>query len=380
VRGHWLLEEGMTFVNHGSFGATPRRVLRAQERWRLELERQPLRFMIDTLTPALRSAASDLGVFVGADGADIAFVENATTGINAVLRSFELNAGDEVLTTSHVYGAVDKAITYVCRRSGAVPIQVEVPFPIDTAEKVLELIEGALNERTRLVVLDHITSPTALILPIEPVIELCRARDIPILIDGAHAPGMVDLDLNQLRPDWYTGNCHKWLCAPKGCAFLWANPDSEVSRDDIHPTVISHFLDQEWPMEFDFTGTRDNSAWLAVSEALLCHEELGGAHLRMRNHRLVLEGAALLCEALDLELQAPVSMLGTMVTLPLPGGYEGTEEEAQGRRRALWEEHRIEVAVFSFAGQLYFRISAQAYNDLDDYRRLADALALHRSD
>ena len=364
----------MTFLNHGSFGATPRPVLRAQERWRLELERQPLRFMIDTLPAGLRSAASELGRFLGAAGEDLAFVENATTGVNAVLRSFKLDPGDEVLTTTHVYGAVDKAIQYVCRRASAVPRHVDIPFPIEGAEAVLEQIEASLGERTRLVIVDHITSPTAVVLPVREIVALCRDRNIPVLVDGAHGPGMLDLDLSELAPDWYTGNCHKWLCSPKGCAFLWANPDSELSRDDIHPTVISHFLDEPWPAEFDFIGTRDNSAWLAVSEALRFHEELGGAALRRRNHQLALDAGALLCDALDLELHAPTSMLGTMVTLPYPGSYETSPDESWRKRRELWEEHRIEVAVFPFAEQLYFRISAQAYNELDDYRALAAVL------
>ncbi len=374
VRHHWLLEEGMTFLNHGSFGATPRRVLSAQEHWRLQLERQPLRFMIDTLTPGLRSAASQLGAFLAVEGEDLAFVENATTGVNAVLRSLKLNAGDEVLTTTHAYGAVDKAIQFVCRRSGAVPVLVDVPFPIDGPTVVLERIEAALSERTALVVVDHITSPTALILPVGEIVELCRARGIPILVDGAHGPGMLPLRLGELGADWYTGNCHKWLCAPKGCAFLWANPGSKVSRDDIHPPVISHFLDEPWPAEFDYYGTRDSSAWLAVSEALDFFAELGGNDLFARNHQLALDGAALLCDELGLELLGPPAMLGTMVTLAYPGPCEASVEGAQAVRRALWDQHRIEVAVFPFAERLYFRISAQAYNDLDDYRILAAAL------
>ena len=374
LRRHWLLEEGMTFLNHGSFGATPRCVLREQDRWRLRLERQPLRFMIDELRPGLRAAADQLATLLGAHGDDLAFVENATTGVNAVLRSLCFDEGDEILTTSHVYGAVDKTIEFVCRRSGAVAVHAAIPFPIADPSEALDCIELAFTDRTRLLVVDHITSPTALILPVAELISRCRARNIPVLVDGAHGPGMIDLDLHQLGPDWYVGNCHKWLCAPKGCAFLWANPASERSRQDIHPTVISHFLDEDWPAEFDFTGTRDSSAWLAVGEAVRFHQSLGGAELRERNHALALQGAELLRSSLDLPRLAPDSMLAAIVTLPWPGELRGGVEDAWARRRALWDAHRIEVAVFPFAERLFLRISAQAYNEIGDYQHLAEAL------
>jgi len=379
LRRHWLLEEGMTFLNHGSFGATPRCVLREQDRWRLRLERQPLRFMIDELKPGLRAAADELGALVGVPGEELAFVENATSGINAVLRSLHLREGDEILTTTHVYGAVDKTIEYVCRRSGAVPVHAKVPFPIQDPSQALECIEAAITNNTRLLVVDHITSPTALVLPIKELLQRCRARGLPVLVDGAHGPGMVDIDLPELAPDWYTGNCHKWLCSPKGCAFLWANPDSEHSRDDIHPTVISHFLDEEWPAEFDFTGTRDSSAWLALTEALRFHENLGGNQLRARNRALALEGAELLRQQLGLARLAPDSMLGSIVTLRWPTETEGSLEDSWERRRMLWDEHRIEVAVFPFAEQLFFRVSAQAYNEIRDYQHLAEALLALRA-
>jgi len=364
----------MTFLNHGSFGATPRCVLREQDRWRLRLERQPLRFMIDELKPALRAAADELGTLLGVAGEELAFVENATSGVNAVLRSLHLEAGDEILTTTHVYGAVDKTIQFVCRRSGAVPVRAEVPFPIDDPDQALQCIERALTENTRLLVIDHVTSPTALVLPITELVQRCQKRGVPVLVDGAHGPGMLDIDLRELSPDWYTGNCHKWLCSPKGCAFLWANPGSDHSRDDIHPTAISHFLDEPWPAEFDSIGTRDSSAWLALPEALRFHQMLGGAQLRARNRQLAIRGAELLRDNLGLTRLAPDSMLGSIVTLPWPGASEGSLEESWQRRRELWEQYRIEVAVFPFAEQLFLRISAQAYNEIGDYQHLAEAL------
>lgn len=370
----------MTFLNHGSFGATPRRVLRAQERWRLALERQPIRFMIDTLPLALRDAACELAEFLGAQGKDLAFVDNATTGVNAVLRSLTLEAGDEILTTSHVYPAVGKTIGYVCRRSGARAVHVPVPFPCQGPQDVVERISAAITDNTRLLVIDHVTSATALVLPVEEIVAEARARGLPVLVDGAHAPGMLPINLPAIGADWYTGNCHKWLCGCKGSAFLWANPESQLARDDVHPPVISHFLDSDWPAEFDYIGTRDYSPWLAVPEALAFLRALGVDRLLEHNRKLVREGARLLEETLGISPAAPDSMLGSIITLPWPGPEEPSEDSALALRRHLWDEHRIELMLICFDARLWFRISAQAYNEIGDYQCLADVLRGHLPD
>ncbi len=257
-------------------------------------------------------------------------------------------------------------------------MHANVPFPIQEPAQVTAAIQAALSAKTRVLVLDHITSPTALILPIAEITALCQQQGIQVLIDGAHGPGMVNLDLLKIGSDWYTGNCHKWLCSAKGCAFLWAHPDLAASRQDIHPVVISHQLDEPWPAEFDAIGTRDYSAWLSVGEALRFHQKLGGAELRQRNRRLALEGAELLRSELHQEALAPDSMLGSIVTLRWPEEVDATVEVAARLRRELWAEHRVEVAVFAFDGQIYFRISAQAYNELADYQQLAVALRNRR--
>jgi len=370
IRHEWLLEPGMDFLNHGSFGATPRRVLAAQDQWRLTMERQPMRFFLDILPQALRESADALGPLVGAEGCDLAFVDNATTGTNAVLRSFSFNPGDEILSTDHGYGAVARTIEYVARRTGAVARTVAIPFPPPNEDSILERLDAAITERTRLVVLDHITSATALILPIERLVAVCKRRGVPVLVDGAHAPGMVDLDITRIGADWYTGNCHKWLCSAKGCGFLWSNPTSEIARQDLHPTVISHFLDSDWPAEFDFIGTRDYTPFLSVTAALDFHRSLGPERARKYMRNLVLEAGAQLSNAWGLESTAPAEMTGSILTLAIPQHLTCSPEEAFALGGRVWEQHRIEVPFVPFDGRIWLRISAQVYNELGDYEAL----------
>lgn len=279
VRGEFMLEDGFATVNHGAYGATPRSVMAAQDEWRARMERQPSRFFNGTILPALRGAAAALGEVVGARGEDIGFVGNATEGVNAVLRSLVFAPGDEIVVLSHVYGAVRNTVRHVCAVSGARMVEVAVAFPRPDDADVLAGLAAAISGRTRLAVLDHITSSTALLLPIGEMIALCHGRGVKVLVDGAHAPGQVALDLSALGADWYVGNCHKWLFAPKGCGFLWARGDRQ---DGIHPAVISHGYGQGFTAEFDWTGTRDPSAWLAVQAALGVHARLGGAGLMAR--------------------------------------------------------------------------------------------------
>ncbi len=379
VRRCFFLEEGMTFLNHGSFGATPRSILQAQNEWRVFFERQPLRFVIDTLPGALREAAANLAAFVGAEGEDLVFVDNATSGANSVLRSFPFEPGDEILCTDHSYGAVLRTLEYVCDRTGAQLKTVSVPYPIDSPEQVVEAVEGGFSPRTRMAVLDHITSATGLIFPIQDLVALCRARGVPVLVDGAHGPGMVALDLPAMGADWYTGNCHKWMCSPKGCAFLWANPQSDVARKDLHPPVISHFLGQGLCPEFDFVGTRDYSAFLAIGATLEFLRGLGAERIRQHNHELALEGTRHVAGRLGAELTAPPSMVGSMASFPWVGPrdqeLETTPEGALLLRSMLWDEHRTEVSVTAFGDRFWVRLCAHVYNEMADYEGLADALA-----
>ena len=376
LRAEWLLEPRMDFLNHGSFGATPRRVLAEQDRWRLQMERQPLHFFTELLPTALRDAATQLGGLVGSAGEDLAFVDNATTGVNAVLRSLSLEPDDEVLTTNHVYGAVARTIDFVTRRAGARGVFLDVPFPPRDPEQVIELLAAAITPRTKIAVVDHITSATGLVLPVKRLIELCRERGLPVLVDGAHGPGMLPLNLTELGADWYTGNCHKWLCSAKGCAFLWTNPHSQVARSNLHPTVISHGLDEDWPAEFDFVGTRDYTPYLSLPAALAFHQELGPERIHRYIRELVIEAGANLCAAWGVESAVPAAMIGSLLTLPIPQEIEGDQTLAFALRKKVWETHRIEVPFVPFNGKIWLRISAQVYNELSDYRRLEDIFPL----
>ena len=364
-------------MNHGSFGATPKSVLEAQAYWRRELERNPVAFVVDRLPSVKRQVAERLAGFVGTFGENLGFVENATTAVNAVIRSFDLQPGDELLTTNHVYGAVHQALRYVCSRTGAKLRLVEVPFPITSSEQVLEALATGFSERTRLAVLDHITSATGLVLPIEEMVAMCRERGVLVLVDGAHAPGHVPLNLESLGADWYTGNAHKWLFAPKGCAFLYAAPHVQSLT---HPTVISHNYEQGFVAEFDYTGTKDPSAWLAVEAALDFVESIGVGRMQEYNYALVREAAALLQSKWGTAPLAPDSMLGCLVTLAAPNGALGaTLDEAAAARRYLLDEHQTEVPVFPFGERNWVRISAQVYNELGDYEALAEALLVRAS-
>jgi isopenicillin-N epimerase len=357
----------VAFFNHGSFGATPRAVLAEQERWRAAMERHPTHFMSEELPPALRAAAARLAAFVGARAEDLVFVENATAGCNTVLRSLVFAPGDEILVTDHGYAAVRKAAEYVAARAGARVVEANVPFPLEDSAQVVAAISSRLGPRTRLAIFDHITSPTAIIFPVRELIKLCRAAGVPALIDGAHAPGMLSLDVPSLGADWYTGNCHKWLMAPRGSAFLWVAPQRQA---DTHPLVISHGFGQGFTAEFDWVGTRDPSAWLSVAAAIDFHERLGGAQLRECNAALARKQAMLLARTWATERGAPDALTGSMaaVRLPLDGA---TTERALELRRTLFDAHRIEAPVTAFAGALWVRISAHAYNRPEDYARLA---------
>ncbi|MGP0091651.1 MAG: aminotransferase class V-fold PLP-dependent enzyme [Xanthobacteraceae bacterium] len=371
-RSEWLLDPEVTFLNHGSYGATPRAVLAEQDRWRQRMEARPTAFMSDELPRRLRDAAGGLAAFVGGNGEDYGFVENATVGCNAVLNSIRLATGDEILLTDHVYPAVRKAAAHVAGRAGASVVEASVPFPLRDAGEIIGAVAERLGPRTRLVILDHVTSPTAAIFPVTELTALCNAKDARVLIDGAHAPGMLSLDIPAIGADWYVGNCHKWLMAPKGSGFLWAR---RASQQDLHPLAISHGYGRGFTAEFDWTGTRDPSAWLAVPAAIDFHLRLGGPSLRERNAVLAREAAGRLAERWKTARGTPDSLTGSMVAvrLPLPG--PANDERAQQLRAWLFEAHRIEVAVVAFADALWVRISAQAYNEGADYDRLARAVA-----
>ena len=368
IRDRWLLDEKLNFLNHGSFGAAPRVVLAAQSAWRERLESSPVRFMVEELPVALRAVADRLGTLLGARGDDIALVDNATTGVNTVLASLDLGPGDEVLLVNHAYPAVANAVTHYCRKVGARPVEAVLPFPLSGPEEVTAALRGALTERTKVAVLDHITSGTALVLPIAEMVALCRERGVPVCVDGAHAPGMLNLDLEALGADWYTGNCHKWLFAPKSCAFLWTHPRQQPIT---HPLVISLAYGEGYTREFDWVGTRDPSAWLALGAALDFVDELGLERMMAHNHDLAVWAGEYLSKAWGRVQGAPASMLGSMVAVEAPLELEATQEAAWTWMQELATQHHTEVIAHACAGRIWIRVSAQVYNCQEDYRRLA---------
>ena len=371
LRQRFRLEPGLAFLNHGSFGAAPLEVLDAAEGWRRRMEANPDHFYRDVLPGELRRAASELARFLGAEAQDLAFVENATAGMNAVLRSLAFQPGDEILLTRLSYGAVRKLARYVSDRSGAQCIEPRIPVPVRDPGELLQSLGRAISGRTRLVVLDHIASPSGLVWPVPELVALARSHGVPVLIDGAHAPGQIDLDIPSLGADWYTGNCHKWLFAPRGCGFLWTRRERNAAT---HPVAISHGYGGGLAAEFDWTGTRDFSPWLAIETALQFLASLDAQRARMYCHDLVTSAAAEMAHAWREPLAGPPAMHAAMIAIRLPEAWQravpATRESAGRLQSAFMREHRIAVAINVIDDALWARISAQVYNAPEDYERL----------
>jgi len=378
----WMLDPSVLYLNHGTVGAPSRRVLEAQQAIRDEIERQPSKFLLRELSavstgmprreaPRLRAAALEVASFVGARGEDLVFVENATTGLNAVLRSFPLREGDEVLVTDHGYGGVVNAAVFHAGERGASVRAAELPPASRGKGAFADAVVSAIGPRTRLLVIDHVTSESALLLPIEEIAARCRERGVAVAVDGAHAPGAIPLDVPSIGADWYVGNLHKWAYAPRSSAFLWAAPGRQ---EGLHPPVISWGIGRGWTTEFDWVGTRDPSAYLAAPAAIAFMKELGIDAMRAYNHGLAWEGARLLGAAWGTWPELPESMVGTMATVPLPERLGSSKEDAARLRDALLLEHRIEVQLHAWQRRLWVRISTQIYNELSDVERLAKAI------
>ncbi len=377
----WPLDPGVAYLNHGSFGACPTALLEHQRALQLELEREPVDFLSRGLARRLGSAREPLAAFVGADPDDLAFVGNATAGVGTVLRSLGLGPGDELLITNHAYGACRKTLEFVAARAGATVVTARVPFPLRGAEEVVEPVLAALTPRTRLALLDHVTSPTGLVFPIERLVRELAARGVDTLVDGAHALGMLPLELARLGAAYYTANAHKWLCAPKGAAFLFVRRDRQ---QQIHPLVISHGYDPDggaFRAEFDWTGTVDPSAWLTIPACLTFLGNLlpgGFAALMAQNHALALRARSILCEAVAAALPCPDEMIGAIASVPLPKAEPGSPADALDQEGLTdWFRSRgIETwtSAWPSRSDRLIRASAQIYNTEAQYRRLAGAL------
>jgi isopenicillin-N epimerase len=389
----WPLDQTIDFLNHGSFGSCPREVLALQQELRDEMERQPVTFFARRYYDRLDAAREVLAGFVGCDAEGLVAIPNATTGVNAVLQSIapHLAPGDELLTTDHAYNACRNALEVVAAATGARVVTARVPLPLAGAAELVAAVLAAVTPRTRLALLDHVTSPTAVVFPIERLVAALAERGVDTLVDGAHAPGMVELDLRAVGAAWYTGNCHKWLCAPKGAGFLWAREDR---REALRPPLVSHGHNRRRPGrsqlhdDFDWLGTVEPTPFLLVPESLRVVGAMvagGWPEVRRRNHELTVEARRVLLAAVGGTPLCPESMLGSMAAVALPPAPPGSPGVSplgfDPLQERLFERHGVEVPIFGWppTGERLVRVSAQLYNDASQYERLAAALGQERA-
>ena len=384
MKENWLLDPTIAFLNHGSFGATPKLVLAKQSEWRERMEREPVLFLARQIDELLEEVRQQLAAFLGADPNGIALVNNATAGINAVLRSLDLDQHDELLVTNHEYTASRNTLDFAAAVAGAKVVVVDIPFPIASSDVVVERVLEKVTGRTRLLLIDHVTSQTGLVFPVERIVAELNARGVDTLIDGAHAPGMLALDLRAINAAYYTGNLHKWVCAPKGAAFLYVR---ENRRASVRPTSISHGATSDrrdrsrYLIEFDWTGTDDPTALLSAPESLRVMASLadgGWPEIRRRNRALALQARDILIDALQIEKPAPDEMIGSLAAVPIPDSPYATHSLFGNDpiQDVLFDQYRIEVPVMLWpqAPKRVLRVSAQLYNETAEYERLADAL------
>lgn len=380
---HWSLDPKVIYLNHGAFGNCPKPVLEYQREIRLRLERNAMQFLVYDLEPELDRARHALAGFLGAKSEDLVFVSNATAGVNTVLRSLSWKPNDELLTTDHAYNACRNALEYMSERFGARVVTAKIPFPFQSESQMIDPILQAVTPRTRLVLLDHITSPTAIVFPVQKIVQALADRGVETLIDGAHAPGMIPLNLQTIGAAYYTGNCHKWLCAPKGAAFLHVRQDKQK---EIRPLIISHGANSprtdrsRFLIEFGWTGTCDPSAWLSVPEALRFIGSLlpgGWPDVMACNQEMALHVRRMLCVTWGIEPPCPENFLSSMAAIPLPDSLDNEPPKSpffvSALQELLRERHKIEVPIFPWpsVSKRLLRISAQLYNSPEQYCILA---------
>lgn len=381
MRDVFCLDPKLTFLNHGSFGACPREVIEAQQRWTWEMERNPVEFLGRRSGELLAHARERLGKHLHARADDLVFVSNATTAVSIVAQSLPLEPGDEVLSTDLEYGACDAAWQHICEAKGAVYRKVHIALPFDR-DAFAPQVMAHVTPRTKLIFASHITSGTALILPAQALCQAARERGILTLIDGAHAPGQIDLDLGQVAADFYTGNCHKWLCAPKGSAFLHVRREHQNTLQSPvmswgysaaaqgHPAYEAYLGKSTFHQRLQWLGTRDISAWLSVPTAIAFQARYDWPPVRARCHALALHAHDTLTQRWGTQAIAPPDSFAQMVAIPLP---PQTPKDLQQR---LFTENRIEVPITHHAGQNFLRVSVQGYNTEADIEKLMDADAL----
>jgi isopenicillin-N epimerase len=370
VRKLWLLDPEVAHCNHGSFGAIPEPVLDAQDKIRRQMAVNPMRWFLRELPVLVAAARAEVAAFLGADPDGLAFVSNVSAGVSAIAQSVQLAAGDEVLSSDHAYGAVSFALDRLCARTGARRVVASVPYH-SSDDEVVAAFAGQCTARTRLVVVDHVTSATARRFPVEEVARLARQLDARVLVDGAHAPGMLPLDVPALGADYWVGNLHKWGCAPAGSGALWVAPPW---REEIRSLVVSWGEPDGYPSAFDSVGTDDLSAWLAAPQALRLLGSLGWDRVRAHNETLVGWAQSRVAEILGLpegDLRHDPGL--SMALIRLPPGTADTLEQALKIREQM-AQLGVEMATGCWNGRGTIRLSAQVYNQPSDYERLATGL------
>ena len=383
LKKHWSFDPDVIFLNHGSFGATPNQVMEEQTRIRAHLESDPVRFFEREAFGLMNEASEKLSDFLNADSDGMTFCQNATSGVNTVLRSLTLNQGDEIIIPNHSYQACWNAIDFVASRWGAKVVVVDLPFRCDSEEEIIEPLLGAITPRTVLAMIDTVTSPTGLRMPFEKLVEEFQLRGVDVLLDAAHGPGIVPMDLAKLDVAWVTGNCHKWLCSPKGSAFLHIREDK---KKETKPLTISHghsadlSSQEKFRFEFDWQGTRDLTAILCIPKSIETLKSIvsgGFDEIMEHNNSLALKARNLLCESLGTDPPTPDSMISAMATIDLPGTYSGGADiMGDPLHNKLLDEFSIQVPVFPWPHHKmrYFRISAYLYNAIEEYEYLAEIL------
>jgi isopenicillin-N epimerase len=378
-RSLFLFASNLIYLNHGGFGATPRSILDEKKRILDEIEKNPTDFLAHKIKLKWHQVVQKIASRISCQPDSVAIVDNATDGVEAILRSLSLTAADEILITSMTYGAVAMAARYIAAKQGAKITMAELRFPNPEPEQCTAAIAQTITPRTKVAILDHITSATALLMPLKEMIDACRARSVPVLVDGAHAPGQVALDIPALKADWYVGNLHKWYFVPRGCGFLWAAPGR---TSGLMPNVLSWEMNQPFPSNFAWTGTRDPSNWLAIPAAFNFMDRMGESAVREHNHQLLRDAVALLADMWKFRVSTPDTMTAAMTLVPAPDGlpYPATDEGRSRLEADLKDKFDIILnPAFAHAGRIWLRITTQIYNDLTDYEKLGKNVLALRS-
>jgi len=372
LRHHFLLDPSVTFLNHGSFGATPRPVFQAYQRWQRELECQPVEFLGRRFTSLLRAARQSLADYVGTISDNLVYTTNVTESLNIVAHSLSLGPGEEVLSTDHEYGAMDRTWRFLAKERGFSYINQPIPVPLTTAQVFVAALWKGVTARTRVIFLSHITSPTALLFPVELVVQRARKAGILTVIDGAHAPGQILLSLDELGADFYGGNLHKWLCAPKGAGFLYSRPEVQYL---LKPLVVSWGYEAEIPSsskfvdQYEWTGTRDIAAYLSVPAAIEFQREHDWEKVRSECHELASVAQERICALNGLSPLSDKSLYMQFSSIPLPEATNLAELQTR-----LYDIYRIEVPLILWNGHKLIRVSVQGYNSRRDVEKLVLAL------